>query len=182
MAEPSRELLDQPSKPSILETLMMCKEQKDVTKRELNKLFPVTSLPKSQVLGKIQNFLGEIAKANEKLELEVKEKPREEFDLEALTGNEKEYIEMDLLLGVADLNSEEAVARAEANVSNYQPIMSSNSSDSSSSEESEDEDEENEKYTVNSEDCVLKQAQEEKDESVQEEKPKKKQKKIVVLD
>ncbi|KAF7150333.1 hypothetical protein RHSIM_Rhsim02G0173400 [Rhododendron simsii] len=37
-----------------------------------------------------------------------------DYDIEALTGNESEYIEMDLMLGIADLHTPEALAAAES--------------------------------------------------------------------
>lgn len=60
------------------------------------------------------------------------------------TGDEKEYIEFDLMLGVADLHTPEAVAAAESAVSSHQPVIqldgSSSDSDIDREEESEDED------------------------------------------
>lgn len=55
-----------------------------------------------------------MAEANKKLEQETEEGNSEAFDIEALTGNESQVIEMDLMLGVADLNTPEAVSAAEA--------------------------------------------------------------------
>ncbi|XP_015695875.1 uncharacterized protein LOC102702874 [Oryza brachyantha] len=82
-----------------------------------------------------------MAKANEKLQLDVKNKRPEgyerpeECDIEALTGNEKEYIEMDLLLGVADLHSEKAVEVAEAIMNGFPPAGRSFTCSSSDSED-----------------------------------------------
>ncbi|GFY81516.1 ribosomal L18p/L5e family protein [Actinidia rufa] len=59
-----------------------------------------------------------------------------EYDIEALTGHESEYIEMDLMLGVADLHTPEAVAAAESAIAGCQPVISL--ADSSSETESED--------------------------------------------
>ncbi|PKI49227.1 hypothetical protein CRG98_030376 [Punica granatum] len=81
--------------------------------------------------------------------LKAKDNP-EEFDIEALNGNESEVIELDLMLGIADLHTPEAVAAAEASVSGYQPPVplfgndSETDSDSSSSDEDGDNDNENE--------------------------------------
>ncbi|KQK08746.1 hypothetical protein BRADI_2g43670v3 [Brachypodium distachyon] len=123
MGEPSKDLLDVPSEPKqpfFIESLFAGKEQhNEQGKRKAGP--PTDPLPKSQVLGKVKDFLGEMAKANEKLQLDAQNKPPQEYDIEALTGNEKEYIEMDLLLGVADLHSEQAVGAAEATMSGFPP-------------------------------------------------------------
>ncbi|KAG9444025.1 hypothetical protein H6P81_015365 [Aristolochia fimbriata] len=101
-----------------------------------------TNLPPSQVFGRVQNFLGIMANANKKLEdeLDAKGNPREEYDIEVLTGNEKEYIEMDLVLGVADLHTPEAVAAAESTVAGtrHLNLPSASSSSSQSATDSED--------------------------------------------
>ncbi|KAI8537670.1 hypothetical protein RHMOL_Rhmol09G0042000 [Rhododendron molle] len=69
-----------------------------------------------------------------------------DYDIEALTGNESEYIEMDLMLGVADLHTAEAVAAAESAIAGYQPVislaLSSSSSDDNSSSDDESSDDE----------------------------------------
>ncbi|XP_052119036.1 uncharacterized protein LOC127739760 [Arachis duranensis] len=46
------------------------------------------------------------------------------YNIEELTGNESKVIEMDLMLGVADLNTPEAVAAAESAISSCQPAIS----------------------------------------------------------
>ncbi|KAK8941318.1 hypothetical protein KSP39_PZI010251 [Platanthera zijinensis] len=74
-------------------------------------------------LGKVRDFLAVIAKANKDLEIKAQENPCSNYDIEALSDEEKEYIEMDLLLGVADLHSSEAVAAAEASVSGFRPTV-----------------------------------------------------------
>uniref|UniRef100_J3MNY0 Uncharacterized protein n=1 Tax=Oryza brachyantha TaxID=4533 RepID=J3MNY0_ORYBR len=90
------------------------------------------------VLGRVKDFLGEMAKANDKLRLDVKNKRPEEYDIEALTGNEKEYIEMDLLLGVADMHSEKAVEVDEATMNGFPPAGRSFTCSSSDSEDDSD--------------------------------------------
>lgn len=142
--QPSKALLDLPSEPkppSFIESLLAGREQQH--KEGKRKAGPPTDpLPKSQVLGKVKDFLGEIAKSNEKLQLDAQSKPPEEYDIEALTGNEKEYIEMDLLLGFADLHSEQAVEAAEMTMSGFPPSgMSFSSSSSDSDDDSDDSDE-----------------------------------------
>ncbi|KAL5730945.1 hypothetical protein ACHQM5_003720 [Ranunculus cassubicifolius] len=69
---------------------------------------------KFSFLGKLKDFLGVIAEANTRLQHDATEKSSADYDIEVLTGNESEYIEMDLLLGVADLQTPEAVAAAES--------------------------------------------------------------------
>ncbi|MCI30939.1 hypothetical protein A2U01_0052150, partial [Trifolium medium] len=44
-------------------------------------------------LGKVKDFLGVMSEANKRLENDAKDHP-EEYDIEELTGNESEVIEM----------------------------------------------------------------------------------------
>ncbi|KAG1346245.1 hypothetical protein COCNU_06G000740 [Cocos nucifera] len=139
MAETSKELLDQPSEPSFLEALLL--GSKDPSPR--NPPFearadgdgrgrPITTaVPRSQVLGKVKDFLGLMAEANEKLELDAQRNSRADYNIEVLSGSEQEYIDMDLLLGVTDLHTAEAVAAAEAAMGSIRPAMNSISSSSS---------------------------------------------------
>jgi hypothetical protein len=91
----------------------------------------------------MRDFLGVISDANKKLELEAKDNA-EGCNIEALTGNESELIEMDLMLGVADLNSPEAVAAAEAALTGRQQVMHVDTmSSGSESEDSSDDEEDN---------------------------------------
>ncbi|KAK3001973.1 hypothetical protein RJ639_022282 [Escallonia herrerae] len=78
----------------------------------------ITGIPVG-VMGKVKDFLGIMAEANKRLQLDARDKS-EDYDIEALTGNESEYIEMDLMLGVADLHTPEAVAAAESALAGYQ--------------------------------------------------------------
>ncbi|XP_062215287.1 uncharacterized protein LOC133915907 [Phragmites australis] len=151
MGEPSKELLDLPSETrtpsSFIESLLARREQQQQQQQQdkegkRNPSPPADALPKSQVLGKVKDFLGEIAKANDKLQLDAQNKPPEEYDIEALTGNEKEYIEMDLLLGVADLHSEQAVEAAEATMNGFPPSGKSFACSSSDSEDDSDDSDE----------------------------------------
>ncbi|XP_006646104.1 uncharacterized protein LOC102712219 [Oryza brachyantha] len=150
MGEPSKELLGLPSEPkppSLIESLLVRRgeqrqqqQQHEEGKRKAGP--PTDPLPKSQVLGRVKDFLGEMAKANEKLQLDVKNKRPEEYDIEALTGNENEYIEMDLLLGVADLHSEKAIEVAEATINGFPPAGRSFPCSSSDSEDDSDDSDE----------------------------------------
>ncbi|XLS47682.1 hypothetical protein HN51_022040, partial [Arachis hypogaea] len=74
-------------------------------------------------LGKVKDFLGVMSEANKRLELDAKDHP-ESYNIEELTGNESKVIEMDLMLGVADLNMPEAVAPTESTISSCQPAIS----------------------------------------------------------
>ncbi|KAF8008541.1 hypothetical protein BT93_K2262 [Corymbia citriodora subsp. variegata] len=106
------------SSPLIESTLFICKEKDSDSKRKQpppNGRPLTSSVPTSQVLGKVKDFLGVLSQANEKLQVEVKDNP-ERYDIEVLNGNESEIIEMDLMLGVADLHTPEAVAAAESAV------------------------------------------------------------------
>lgn len=152
MAETNKELLDHPSKPSVLEGLILGRNDSRSKSQTTTKKDPLsdydkgrvltTEIPKSQVLGKVKDFLGVMAKANEKLELNAQSSARSDYDIEVLTGNEREYIEMDLLLGVADLHTPEAVAAAEAaTLGSFQPSVTSTSG-SSCSDTEDDSDEE----------------------------------------
>ncbi|KAF6135150.1 hypothetical protein GIB67_035221 [Kingdonia uniflora] len=92
--------------------------------------------PLTSVLGKVKDFLGVMAEANERLKQDPKD-----YDIEVLTGNEKEYIEMDLVLGVADLHTPEAVAAAESAISSSEGVAPRASKYSGSdTEESDDDD------------------------------------------
>nr|GLL44154.1 nucleolin-like [Ipomoea trifida] len=72
----------------------------------------ISSFPQSQFLGKVKDFLGVISEANKNLELDAKTNPGKNHDIEALTGEKYEYIEMDLMLGgCAEKESEAEVAR-----------------------------------------------------------------------
>uniref|UniRef100_A0A7N0R8W1 Uncharacterized protein n=1 Tax=Kalanchoe fedtschenkoi TaxID=63787 RepID=A0A7N0R8W1_KALFE len=101
------------------------------------------AVPRSEVLGKVKDFLGVISEANKRLQEEAKGKASGDLDIEVLTGGESQYIEMDLMLGVTDLHTPEAVAAAESAISSYQPVipMADGSDEDGSSErdaESED--------------------------------------------
>ncbi|KAK6943689.1 NOP protein chaperone 1 [Dillenia turbinata] len=80
--------------------------------------------PSSIVMGKVRDFLGVMAEANKRIELDAKENSGKSYDIEELTGNESEYIEMDLMLGIADLHTPEAVAAAQAAIAGSQPVIS----------------------------------------------------------
>ncbi|CAL9056016.1 uncharacterized protein LOC135676760 [Musa acuminata AAA Group] len=156
-AKSSKVLLDKPSKPSFPESLLVGGVQPARVTRGRkppaaaasviggSEPKPLTAaVPQSQFLEKVKDFLGVMAEANEKLEHEVQSSSRPDHDMEVLSGNENEYIEMDLLLGVADLRTAEAVAAAEATMCGFRPSATSSSSSSSSSSDTDDDSDEDE--------------------------------------
>ncbi|XP_009393817.2 uncharacterized protein LOC103979405 [Musa acuminata AAA Group] len=163
-AESRKERLDQPLKPSFPESLLVdgkptargTRGRKAAAAAATNGdsvVKPVmAAVPRSQVLGKVKDFLGVIAEANEKLEVDVGASSRADYNVEVLTGNEEEYIEMDLLLGITDLHTAEAVEAAEAAMSGFRPSAPSTSSISSDSDD--DSDDDAEKLKVGSDESV----------------------------
>ncbi|CAE5963785.1 unnamed protein product [Arabidopsis arenosa] len=140
--------LKNPSSSSAMDSaLLMCTEKNKKKKSEAPPPSKPTiaPVPKSQLLGKLKGFLGVMAEANKKSEANP-----EAYNIEALTGNESEVIEMDLMLGVADLNTPEAVSAAEAAIAGIGPAAESG--DSSSDESDSDSDGEENK----SEECSRK--------------------------
>ncbi|KAF5445911.1 hypothetical protein F2P56_031586 [Juglans regia] len=149
MGRTSKDLLHlerkNPSTTPLESTLLVCKKNSLAQTQELlpdGK--PITAPPpKSQVLGKIKDFLGAISEANERLQLGAKDNS-ENYDIEVLTGNESAVIEMDLMLGVADLHTSEAVAAAESAIAGFQPVIplacstSGTDSEDSSDDDSDD--------------------------------------------
>ncbi|KAM1986982.1 hypothetical protein ACFX15_034304 [Malus domestica] len=131
-------------------TLLVCKNASTKKAQPEGKPGPALPLPKSQVLGQVRDFLGVISEANERLKQDAKDNP-ENYDIEVLTGNESQVVNMELMLGVADLQTPEAVAAAESAIVGCQPVIplainssgeeSEDSSDGdSSSDDSDDED------------------------------------------
>lgn len=157
MAERSKELLQLERKgtplSSLESTLLVCDSNKKES-NNLTKRLSTSPLPPSQLLGKVKDFLGVMSEANKQLEHDAKEHP-EKYDIEGLTGNESEVIEMDLMLGVADLNTPEAVAAAESAISNSQPVISLAADDDSEtdSEEESSTDDDGGEIDSNFDDC-----------------------------
>ncbi|XP_050366898.1 uncharacterized protein LOC126785300 [Argentina anserina] len=127
-------------------TLLVCKNRSQAAQLKKPIIGPP---PKSQLLGKMRNFLGVMAEANEKLQLDAKDNP-EKYDIQLLTGDESQVVSMDCMLGVVDLQTPEAVAAAEAAVSGYQPVISV--ADSSSVDESDDSSSDEEESSNDNED------------------------------
>ncbi|KAK1281947.1 hypothetical protein QJS10_CPB22g00976 [Acorus calamus] len=181
MGSTRKDLLDwDEPKPSFAESaLLVCnkdalphKNKEPSSSKESKGVLSTTSVPTSQVLGKVKDFLRIMAEANRKLEVDAKEKPRADYDIEVLTGNEDEYIEMDLLLGVADLHTPEAIAAAEsamggASKSSFPSASHSSSSDSEDSDEDDNETNSNNSSQKPNSDC---------DDSCSTEQPKKRPK------
>ncbi|XP_031123123.1 histone deacetylase HDT2-like [Ipomoea triloba] len=156
MKSNSKALLDlegksTPSASSLESKLSFCNGEESFLSRS-TKLNPpdkkpaISSIPQSEFLGKVKDFLGVILEANKNLELDSKTNPGKNYDIEALTGEESEYIEMDLMLGVAELQTEEAVAAAESALAGYQPVipLAASSSETESEESSDDDDDSDE--------------------------------------
>ncbi|MBA0642739.1 hypothetical protein Goklo_027082, partial [Gossypium klotzschianum] len=125
--------------------LLVCKKKDSESQThepDPSKKPPFTPFPKSQVLGKVKDFLGVMAEANKRLELDAKNNSQA-YDIEVLNGNDSEVIEMDLMLGVADLHIPQALAAAESAIAgNQPPIMVAGSSSSSETESDDSSDEE----------------------------------------
>lgn len=159
MPQTSKELLDHVERPSLLDGLLLgCKdpatrarESRHQAQGNLKERPSFNPPPRSQVLGKVKEFLQDMAKANQELELKAQENPSSNYDIEALNDDEKEYIEMDLLLGVADLHSNEAVAAAKASMSGFWPIVASAGRSSSDDDDDDDDDDDGDEndYTGN---------------------------------
>ncbi|XP_062151848.1 uncharacterized protein LOC133860210 isoform X2 [Alnus glutinosa] len=134
MGHTSKDLLQLEHKNSstspLESTLLVCKKDSvSQPQKPLPHGKPITApLPKSEVFGKVKDFLGIISAANERLQLGAKDNS-ENYDIEVLTGNESEIIEM-------------AVAVAESTIASYQPIIPlAASSSGTDSEDSSDVDE-----------------------------------------
>ncbi|TYH88942.1 hypothetical protein ES332_D01G224000v1 [Gossypium tomentosum] len=125
--------------------LLVCKKKDSESQThepDPSKKPPFTPFPKSQVLGKVKDFLGVMAEANKRLELDAKNNSQA-YDIEVLNGNDSEVIEMDLMLGVADLHTPQALAAAESAIAgNQPPIMVAGNSSSSETESDDSSDEE----------------------------------------
>ena len=127
------------SSSAIDSALLILKEKKREAPPSKPTIAPV---PKSEFLDKLKGFLGVMAEANKKLEQEAEEGNSEAFDLEALTGDESQVIEMDLMLGVADLNTPEAVRAAEAAIAGNGLVNGSSDDESDGDDDESDGDDE----------------------------------------
>ncbi|WOH12376.1 hypothetical protein DCAR_0831879 [Daucus carota subsp. sativus] len=74
------------------------------------------------ILGKLKDFLPVMSDANKKLQLAAMDNAKV-FDIESLEDNDSAHIEMDLMLGVADLHTPEAIAAAESAINGIQPVL-----------------------------------------------------------
>ncbi|KAL5560905.1 hypothetical protein UlMin_030652 [Ulmus minor] len=112
-----------PSSSSLESALLVCKKDSFVSQEKKNNPDgkPITApLPRSQVLGKVGDFLGVISEGNERLQSNAKDNS-ENYDIEVL----------------------KAVAAAESAIAGHQPVIPL-AIRSSESEDSSDEDEDNE--------------------------------------
>ncbi|KAJ8528476.1 hypothetical protein K7X08_022168 [Anisodus acutangulus] len=128
MKSTSNDLLDleaesKSSFSSLESKLLFCNRGRRIPKLNPTVKKPdISSTSQRQVLDKVKNFLGVLSEANKKLEVDAKENPKK-YDIEELTGENSEYIEMNLMLGVAELYSSEAVAAAESAIARQQPVI-----------------------------------------------------------
>eukprot|EP00262_Sarcandra_glabra_P022180 TRINITY_DN9712_c0_g4_i3.p1 TRINITY_DN9712_c0_g4~~TRINITY_DN9712_c0_g4_i3.p1 ORF type:complete len:179 (-),score=55.88 TRINITY_DN9712_c0_g4_i3:232-768(-) len=162
MGPTNKDLLDlEREKSSFIDsTFLVCKKDPpcetkkyDIDGNAGGKLL-TTAVPTSQVLGKVKDFLGVMAEANKILQLDAQEKSREDYNIEVLNGSETKYIEMDLVLGVADLLTPEAVAAAESAMAGSQPSFPSSATNiGSDSKEEDDDDEDEEKSNFHRDAC-----------------------------
>lgn len=159
METTSKELLKLEKKgsstSSMESTLAICKKKDSHSQRRRQHLSgkPLTSsAPTSQVLGKVKDFLGVISEANNKLQVNAKDNPQS-YDIEVLDGNESEIIEMDLMLGIADLHTPEAVAAAESAAASCYPLNPLvSSTGETDSEDTTDDDDDDQNDNENSDD------------------------------
>ncbi|XP_041995432.1 uncharacterized protein LOC121745544 [Salvia splendens] len=139
------------SSTSNLESLFVCKKDPTFTPSDASRQKPTMApLPKSQFLGKVKDFLGVLSESNKKLMEDAKERP-DNYDIEVISGDESKYIEMDLMLGIADLHTPEAVAAAESAMAGYQPPARLEESSSGSEDEDSSDDEEERNHKSDSE-------------------------------
>ncbi|PON70266.1 hypothetical protein PanWU01x14_081900 [Parasponia andersonii] len=146
MQRTSKDLLQfehkNPSTSSLESTLRVCENASvsSQSKKTNPHGGPITvPVPQSQVLGKVKDFLGVLSEANKRLQLDAKDNS-ENYDIEVLSGNESQIIEMDLMLGIADLHTPEAVAAAESAIAGHQPVIPLAVSNGMESDDSSDED------------------------------------------
>ncbi|KAK1591779.1 hypothetical protein Q3G72_013553 [Acer saccharum] len=180
------------STSSIESALLVCnkKDSPSQSKKPNPDKKPICNpVARSQVLDKVKGFLGVISEANKKLQFDAKGKAQD-YDIEVLNGDESEVIEMDIMLGVADLHTPEAVIAAESAIAGNKPVIplaassSETESDNSSDDDTdgdEDSDNENNKtgFPMN-----VKRSETSKDNSISkaaEKKQSKKRRKIVEL-
>lgn len=132
----NKDLLRLEESASVLDKrLLVCSNGNDSLRREPP---VITAMPESSVLGRIKSFLPALDLANRKLLSDIQERGADEFNLESVSDTDERYVEMDLALGVADLNTPEALAAAEL-AANGQVLKVDHSAGSSDSE-SDDED------------------------------------------
>ncbi|KAH6788633.1 hypothetical protein C2S51_003639 [Perilla frutescens var. frutescens] len=142
------------STSSLESKLFVCKKDRPFSSSDAPLQKPTMSaLPKSQFLGKVQDFLGVFSESNKKLMQEAKERP-DNYDIEVLSGDESNYIEMDLMLGIADLHTPEAVAAAESAMAGHQqPVRLPESSSGSEDEDSSDDEDDVKKDEIHEQDA-----------------------------
>ncbi|KAG6419641.1 hypothetical protein SASPL_121863 [Salvia splendens] len=158
------------SSTSNLESLFVCKKDPTFTPSDASRQKPTMApLPKSQYKlfrvmgscfssGKGERLLRSFIRIEQETDggckgtilLPFLERP-ENYDIEVISGDESKYIEMDLMLGIADLHTPEAVAAAESAMAGYQPPARLEESSSGSEDEDSSDDEEDRNHKSDSE-------------------------------
>nr|XP_028602505.1 uncharacterized protein C12orf45 homolog [Podarcis muralis] len=95
----SRELLSAGSGGGIHETLLL--NSKHAKKKAMG--LQTVRLPRSNLLDRVQNFLPQMANANDELRREMESTPVQEFDIEHVDASVENVIEMNVAL--VELNS-----------------------------------------------------------------------------
>ncbi|KAK4849621.1 hypothetical protein QYF36_026645 [Acer negundo] len=152
------------------------------TSKDLLHLEHKNSSTSSIVLEKVKGFLGVISEANKKLQFDAKGNAQD-YDIEVLNGDESEVIEMDIMLGIVDLHTPEAVIAAESAISGNQPVIpladsSSETEPDNSSDDDTDGDEDSDNKDKKTDFPMnVKRSEKSKDESVSKAAEKKQSKK-----
>ncbi|KAG8439409.1 hypothetical protein GDO86_005574 [Hymenochirus boettgeri] len=98
----SRELLQIGSSGGLYNNLLI--NPKPHNKQGAN--LPITRIPRSSILDRVQNFLPQMAMANENLSKDIESSPDGAFDIEYINTKEDKIIEMNV--AVVELSSSES--------------------------------------------------------------------------
>jgi hypothetical protein len=107
----------------------------------------IGKVERSALLGKLQTFLPELEKANQKLSAEMAVRPASEFDIENVEEGQGPHIEMDLACGVIELKDKAAEEAAEGAVACSGRVEESGCDDDEDSSEDEEDKEQMETET-----------------------------------
>ncbi|CAH2277510.1 Hypothetical predicted protein [Pelobates cultripes] len=81
---------------------------------------PIVRMPRSSILDRVQNFLPQLAQANERLSKEMESSPAGVFDIEQVEDHEEKIIEMNVSvveLDDSDTSDGEAASSSDSDVS-----------------------------------------------------------------